>query len=337
MKLKTILFLDNTYPEAYQVSTLNEKAIGGTESSVIRTALILSQSYKVIVAQKSRSKSYSENENLIFLPKSKIIKYKPDYIIVLRKYNELKNIHKIFPNAQLYLWIHTYKNYEYVFKKPGLSKLNINIICNSETHKRHTDKLLKLTKLAKLLSFFYKKTPVHFCYNPIEKPVLRPIKRNINKLLFFSSPNKGLDQVIEKFKKIRVELPDLNLYIANPGYKNLNLEKLSDGIINLGSLAHSEMMHHVRESLCIFYPQEIFSETFGLIYAEAHAQETAIIAADIGSAKEIMHENNQPIDVRDIDLIVETIKKWQLNYPTVSYNEKFSNNFIYNQWQKVLG
>ena len=337
MNNKTILFLDNTYPEPYQLETLTEKPLGGTEASIIRTALILSRIHCVFVAQKYRNVSHRENSNLQFIPKSDLRTLKPDCIIVLRKFNELKKMHLIFPKAQLFLWLHTYKNYEYVLKRFGFSRTKTQVICNSNTHKKNTNHLLNSTLVAHLFSIFTKKINVHYCYNPIEKPKIIKSKRNINKLLFYSSPNKGLDQVIAKFKKIRKKIPSLCLYIANPGYKLNDAEKADENIIYLGSLAHEEMMQHVRESLCVFYPQETFAETFGLIYAEASTHGTVIIADDIGSAREIMDKNNQPIDVSNIELIINTIKKLQKHYPKVSYNEKFSKSYILNQWQRLLG
>jgi glycosyltransferase involved in cell wall biosynthesis len=145
-----------------------------------------------------------------------------------------------------------------------------------------------------------------------------------------------LDQVVECFNYVRCHLPNLKLYIANPGYKANSDIKHGDEIVYLGSLPHKEIMRHVNESLCVFYPQNSFAETFGLIYAEANALGTAIIAHDIGSAAEIMDKNNPPININDRELIVLTIKKWQKNYPKISYNEKFSDNSIYNQWTRIF-
>jgi len=336
MNQKIILFLDNTYPEPYQVSTLVEKSIGGTESSIIRTAQILSKEYKVFVAQKYRFEQHVENNNLKFIPKSDVENISPNYVIVLRKYKVLKEMHKLFPQAKLFLWLHTYKNYEYVLKRFGFSQIKSQIICNSATHKIHTDKLLNATKIAKLFAIFVDKIKVNYCYNPIEKPDDFDVKKDLNKLLFFSSPNKGLDQVIKKFKIINQQLTELKLYIANPGYKNSDTEQLGENIIYLGSLAKDEMMQHVRESLCVFYPQEIFAETFGLIYAEANANGTAVIADDIGSAKEILQNNNQPFDVSNINKVIDYIVNLQKDYPKIQYNEKFSSQRIFKQWRAIL-
>lgn len=336
MKRLTILFLDNTYPQAYQQSTLKAKAIGGTESSVIKTAHILAQQYQVYVAQKSRTEAHRENKYLSYIPKIHIKELNPDYIVVLRKYPLLKGLRKQFPKAKLFLWIHTYKNWEYVFKRAGLASTKTTIICNSNTHTVNTDALLNKSFLGKLYSIFTKPTSIAYCYNPIDKPIIGHVNRDINKLLFFSSPNKGLKEIIDIFLIINQELPELRLYIANPGYKS-NETFIHNANINiLGSLPHKKMMEHVKQSLCIFYPQNSFAETFGLIYAEANAYGTVVLAHDIGSAKEILHKNNELIQAGDHQAIINTIKKWQINYPKIEYNEQFSDETILSQWKELF-
>ena len=336
MNRKTVLFLDNTYPKAYQSSTLQEQAIGGTEASVVKTAQILSQQLNVIVAQKYRIENCVESEHLQFIPKFDIKSTSPDFIIILRKFPLVKEMRKQFPKAQIFLWLHTYKNLEYAFKKHTLAKTNCHIICNSKTHQQDTNRLLNDTWLSKIIGMTAKKIPVHFCYNPVSAPNLKPIDRNINKLLFFSSPNKGLEQVIKCFEYLRQSMPKLRLYIANPGYKKSNNKSLNPQISILGSLPHEQMMQHVAESLCVFYPQNTFAETFGLIYAEANAYRTPVLAHDIGSAREILHPNNPLIDANNYQEIAQTIENWQKNLPEVSYNPQFNDDFILNQWLGLL-
>jgi glycosyltransferase involved in cell wall biosynthesis len=336
MNKPCILFLDNTYPKAYQLSTLKQQAIGGTESSVVKTALLLSKEYNVFVAQKYREDEHRESESLSFIPKSQMHKINPDFIVVLRKYPLLKKLKKKFPKAKLFLWLHTYKNTEYVFKRVGLSKTDTTIICNSKTHAEHTAQILNKSVLGSLFSLFSKKTKVAYCYNPIAKPKKPTIKRDINKLLFFSSPNKGLKQVVECFNTINKKLPELRLYIANPGYKDDKSIELNDNIIILGSLPHHQMMQHVAESLCVFYPQDIFAETFGLIYAEANALATPVLAHDIGAARETLHGNNNLIDAQDNKQILEVIKTWQKQLPVVEYKQDFNDESVFEQWGNLL-
>jgi len=334
--MKTVLFLDNTYPQAYNLKTLQEKAIGGTEASIIKTAQILSNKYKVFVAQKYREQDEVVSDSLAFISKRNITQHQPDYVIVLRKYHVLKEMRELFPNAKLFLWIHTYKNFEYIFKRCGFAKNDVTVICNSETHKKSIDRILNQNILGKFLTLFCKKTKVEFCYNPITKPQLPKVNRDVNKLLFFSSPNKGLQQVINCFQKVLKEMPEIKLYIANPGYKILENLQENRNIIVLGSLPYPQMMQHVAESLCIFYPQNSFAETFGLIYAEANALGTPVLAHDIGSAREILHSNNNLIDATNSQQIINTLKSWQNDLPKVEYNENFNEKSIFQQWDAVF-
>ena len=333
--MKTILFLDNTYPKAYQSDTLTNKAIGGTEASIIRVANILSKKYQVYVAQKYRNFVTKESERLWFIPKTDISKIYPNIIIVLRKYKVLKKIAQQFPEAKLFLWLHTYKNKEYAFLRAKLSKINFSIICNSDTHRKHTHQLINASIIGKLFSLFYTKINVEFCYNPIPKAKIKACSKDKNKLIFFSSPNKGLNQILDSFAKISKKMPLLKLYIANPGYKTQNYLPQENTVI-LGSLSHNEMMKQVSESLCVFYPQDTFAETFGLIYAEANAYCVPVLAHDIGAAKEILDKNNPLIDVKNINEIMNLIKHWQQHYPLVHYNEKFSEKNILEQWHRII-
>ena len=332
-KIKTVLFIDNTYRKPYQVSTLDTQAIGGTESSVIKTAIILSKKYRVFVAQKFRTEFCFESENLQFVPKQHINKITPDFIVLLRKYPLLKDLKKQFPKAKLFLWLHTYKNTEYAFKRFGLNKTNTTVVCNSKTHAKHTDKLLNGTILGKLYSTILTPSVVTYCYNPVENPKIKCSKKDINKLLFFSSPNKGLKQIVDCFLEINKAIPELKFYIANPGYKKGEMINYNANITILGSLPHKKIMKHVCRSLCVFYPQDSFAETFGLIYAEANAHRTAVLAHDIGSAREILSKNNKLIDANNYAEIIQTIKDWQHNYPQITYNQLFSDKAILQQWE----
>jgi glycosyltransferase involved in cell wall biosynthesis len=333
---KTIVFLDNTYPKPYQVDSIGKQALGGTEASIIRTAIILSAVYKVFVVQKFRDDTLKENDDLSFLPKSKMNLLDPDFIVVLRKYPLLKILRSQFPKAKLLLWIHTYKNTEYVFKRRGLAKTNTTVICNSDTHRRHTESLLNSGLLDNLASLISAKTKVAYCYNPIPKPKAYRIGRDSNKLLFFSSPNKGLEQILKCFEYVNKKLPDLQLYIANPGYKQTQEISNNKNITILGSLPHDQMMQQLASSLCVFYPQDSFAETFGLIYAEANSYGTPVVAHDIGSAREILDENNELCDANDFEAIYQQVKLWQTNFPKVQFKQNFSDQNILKQWQQVL-
>lgn len=332
---KNIIFVDSTYPGSYDSSAIKSQALGGTEASVIRTAKILSKSYHVSVLQKFRDHITKENDSLTFAPLSNIDEIEADVIVVLRKYPVALDLRKKFCDAAIYLWIHTYKSHEYVFKRSGLARSGIGVICNSLTHKKHTNRMLNGGFFGELATLFWSKVSVSYCYNPIPRPEFIEHIKDMNKLVFFSSPNKGLKQVLKCFQYVNEKMPDLRLFIANPGYKNEAHDEVNNTVI-LGSLPHKEMMKHVQQSLCVFYTQNSFAETFGLIYAEANAYNVPVMAHNIGSAQEVLHEANTLVDVNDYEQVTRVLQSWQKHYPKVSYNDKFSEENIFKQWQNLL-
>lgn len=334
--MKRIAFLDNTYPRAYQSDSIGREALGGTESSIIRTAQILSQNHQVMVAQKSRTEPLQESKTLSFAPKTALDEFQPDVIVVLRKYPLLRRLRQQFPHAKLCLWLHTYKPLEFGFKRLGLIKTQTTVICNSQTHAQHIDQRLH-KGWTKLVFGLTNKVPITYCYNPIPQPQTLQTKRNLNQLVYLSSPNKGLPQVLKCFEYLQKHLPELKLLIANPGYKNHQQAQSVANIEWLGSLPHEQMMQILAESLCVFYPQNTFAETFGLIYAEANSYGTPVLAHDIGAAKEILHSNNPLVDVTDYQQVLSVIKNWQKTFPQVAYKQQFATDSILQQWQAALG
>ncbi len=186
-------------------------------------------------------------------------------------------------------------------------------------------------------NLFKPKISIKTCYNPIpvELANYAPQHRDINKLLFLSAPNKGLDQVLKTFQQINRQLKDLQLYIANPGYRDNRLEELAH-VHYLGALPAEQVKQHLATSLCVFYPQNSFAETFGLIYAEANALGTPVMAHDIGAAREILHPNNVLINAEDNYQITKTLAEWQKELPAVSYREEFDEPAVYQQWAVAL-
>ncbi|MCF6300335.1 MAG: glycosyltransferase family 4 protein [Proteobacteria bacterium] len=337
--MKTVLFVDTTHPEAYDFSTQEFQAVGGTESSLLRTAKILAENgFQVTVYQQARTKSQHKQQGVLFIGLGDLQNIvELDHIVILRKFKQINLFRQRFPTASIYLWIHTYKNIEYSLKRLASAKLNYSIVCNSKTHADHTNGLLNESIAGRLFSLIKPRTEVYYCYNPIPQSLQQTTdkKRDINKLLFLSSPNKGLDQVIQCFKAINQVMPELKLYIANPGYR-ADAELDGENIVALGPLPHRQIMQHIASSLCVFYPQDSFAETFGLIYAEANAMGTPVIAHDIGAAKEILHHHNSLIQANNHQLIIETLRKWQKNPPAVGYKQAFNKPAVFRQWQSVF-
>lgn len=313
--------------------------MGGTESSILRTAEILqNQGHDVAICQHSRKENAVQN-HITFHSQTSSQADTFDHVVVLRKLPQLIKYQKQFPTARFYLWLHTYKNREFALKRLIKTPKPFTVIGNSLTHQEHLDQCLHGGWLGRLLNLFRaKKIEVKHAYNPIPKfwADLQTHDKNMNQIMFISAPNKGLEQVLKYFQILKQSTPDLKLLVANPGYRD-DLDEQIDGVELLGALPQKALLTKVAHSLCVFYPQTSFAETFGLIYAEANAVGTAVLAHDIGSAREILHPNNELVDGHDIEAITEQVKLWQQELPDVSYRTEFDEAAIYHQWQNNLG
>ena len=334
-----ILFADTSHPKAYDFDDLAAQAMGGTESSLLRTAKILSdQGHQVTIFQQHRTDN-CEQHNIPFIGRQSLKQISPPaHVVVLRKFPQLINFKQHFPDAQFHLWIHTFKNWEYVLKRSIRFKPAWQLITNSHCHAEHCNKLLNRGLMGRIYNLFKPKVSIKTCYDPIPAELTQypAQKRDINKLLFLSAPNKGLDQVLKTFQQINQQLKDLQLYIANPGYREDQPEEVAN-VHYLGALPADQVKYHIATSLCVFYPQNTFAETFGLIYAEANALGTPVMAHDIGAAREILHPNNPLIHAEDNYQISKMLVAWQRNLPPVSYRDEFDEPAIYLQWVDALG
>ena len=334
-----ILFADTTHPKPYDFVDLAAFAMGGTESSLLRTAHILkTQGHRITIFQQRHHFPTTQN-NIEFIGPEQLkqLNQDPDHVVVLRKFPQILAFQQQFPDAQMHLWIHTYKNWEYVLKRGIRTRKPWQLITNSRTHAKHCDRILNRSLLGRLYNMFKPKVSIKTCYNPIPARLAEaPAEpRDTSKLLFLSAPNKGLDQVLKTFQQINRHLKDLKLYVANPGYRKDQPQDIPN-VHYLGALPSDQVQHHLATSLCVFYPQDTFAETFGLIYAEANAMGTPVMAHDIGAAREILHPNNALINAEDNYQITKTLVEWQRNMPEVSYRQEFNNPAIYQQWADAL-
>ena len=333
-----ILFADTSHPKPYDFDDLHAHAMGGTESSLLRTAKILhNKGHQVTVYQQNRNQAVQQKQINFVGPNQLSSIAKPDHVVILRKFPQIRAFQQQFPTANFHLWIHTYKNWEYVLKRGVRMAKDWQLITNSKTHAEHCEQRLNGGLMGRIYNLFKKPICIKTCYNPIPAELAEYPKqaRDPNKLLFLSAPNKGLAQVLKTFQHINRHLKDLQLYIANPGYREDQPEKVPN-VHYLGAIPADQVKMHIATSLCVFYPQNSFAETFGLIYAEANSLGTPVMAHNIGAAREILHPNNVLINAEDNYQITKTLVAWQRQLPAVSYRKEFDEPAIYQQWAEAL-
>ena len=121
-------------------------------------------------------------------------------------------------------------------------------------------------------------------------------------------PEKGIDLAIKAAKKAKIKLK-----IAGGPAKWDYFEKkikpyLGKNIEYVGMVDYLKMGKFYSGAKGVLYPHR-WEEPFGLVFIESMACGTPVIAFDRGSAKEIIQDGKTGFLVKDIDEMVEAIKK----------------------------
>lgn len=296
--MSSVLFYDPACQAPYDTRTLGEKATGGTEASVTRVADALG----AYVMQHNRTESFGT-----YLPPGRVDGIK--HVVLNRDSRALPAVRSLYPHARVYLWVHDLLN-------PGskrsrrlastarlLRELSVTIICVSNTQRRGLETTLRRLNLQDTVRTLT-------IYNPIDD-ALEPDGSAVDarKLVFFSSPNKGLAYTIDAFRALRRRMPDLYLRVGNPGYKAGHPVDI-EGVEWLGPQPQERIHEEVRSALCTFVPNFVIPETFGLVFAESHALGTPVLTADCGAALEILGDPEQVTSVTRAQRLYEsTLRK----------------------------
>jgi glycosyltransferase involved in cell wall biosynthesis len=352
--MSRIVFLDTVSPLPYDTRSFGDRAVQGTEASVMRIADRLA----AWVMQHNRSSAWER-----YLPMQRIAAV--EHVVVIREPGALLLARELFPQARLHLWLHDKL-------RPGskrgrrlrhhaelLRSARVSIICVSDTQRRDVLNTLQWAGIDGL--------PVCTRYNPLDealKPDGTPI--DAGQLVFFSSPNKGLAYALDAFGALRRAMPDLHLVVGNPGYK-ADVLAAPGGVKFLGPQPQAVMHAQVRRSLCTFHPNFRIPETFGLVYAESHALGTPVLTHDFGAAAEVVGDPRQLLPIRSayrcyegiagalpprwrrlpaqlagrlglFDAYVERLREWRGGArPVVGPDPRFALDTVAAQWRELLG
>jgi glycosyltransferase involved in cell wall biosynthesis len=352
--MSSILFYDPACYAPYDTRTLQDKAMGGTEATLTRVADALGAH----VMQHNRTEAYRS-----YLPPGRLAGI--EHVVLNRDPRALPVVRELFPSACVYLWVHD-------LLRPGstrgrrlastaslLRDMGVTIVCVSDTQRRGVEAALRWIGVD---------GDVRACtiYNPISDE-LAPDSSTVdyNKLVFFSSPNKGLAFTLDAFRALRRRMPELYLRVGNPGYKPGRLASIP-GVEWLGPQPQKRIHAEVRSALCTFAPNFVLPETFGLVFAESQALGTPVLTHDCGAAAEVVRDSNQvlplpranrayeaavhplsiklragPARVADhlglFDPYVERISAWRSGgRPTAGPDPRFRLTVVVEQWHALF-
>lgn len=332
--MKSIVFYDGVCPKPYDVNTLATEGMGGTEATVVRIAEALQATglFSVTVKQRNRTENGFTTTGVVYAPLDSLRGHDANYVITLRDAGHYLANKKLYPErTKHYLWLHDMPTGLYREHLLGhLDNESANLIAVSDYHKHVIIDNLYHTMLKGNIR-------VNRIYNPLADYCVKdttPVDNN--QLVYFSSPHKGLEGVLKLFAMIRRLDSSMKLSIANPGYY-ANKASLPEGVSNYGSLPHKEIVNKVRGALATFYPNTIFPETFGLVYAESDAVGTPVIAHPIGSAREVLFSPKETLDCRDYKEVVDRVLRWKNGErPIVQARNEFKLPVVIAAWKKIL-
>lgn len=338
MNRDRVLFLDPVACRAYSDETLASEAMGGTEATVVRVAGGLARRHQVVVAQTARAHAVAGRDSVLYLPWNQDeplpgMRDAP-VVVVLRAHKLLPKVREQYPHARLFLWLHCFPGHRRKALAQYARRAGATIVTVSETHRRA------------VVDFALAKDPTNGpwldvirIYNPVSDTLVPDqTEHNPDKLLFLSSPHKGLHEVLDAFRFLHHRWPRLRLFVANPGYLSRAMPGDLRGVVPLGPLPHDDAVRHVREALCLFFPQSSFQETFGLVFAEANAVGTPVLADPTGAAAEVIDgSREQLISARDYEGIAHVIERWRAGArPVVTTKPSFRLSQVLLDWETAF-
>ena len=283
--MSSILFWDPCCLRPYDTRSVLHEATGGTESSVSRIADALD----AYVVQHNRAQAEGRYRSPARIPGIA-------HVVLVRDPRALPIVRELYPDARYHLWMHDQI-------KPGstrgrrlastaalLRAMAVTVVCVSDTQRRSVQATLDRMGVEKQVR-------ARTIYNPVDgllTPDGSPIDRD--KLVFFSSPNKGLKFTLDAFRAMKRQMPELRLLVGNPGYKADNCVHI-EGVTWLGAQPQARIHAEVRTALCTFCPNFVIPETFGLVFAESMALGTPVLTHDCGAAIEIIGDPAQVLPV----------------------------------------
>lgn len=342
-----ILFVDPKSSTPYDSERMRIEGIGGTEASLVRVVEGLAEHHSVAVAQLGRQ-APATCRGVHYVPLAERgLDADPDLVVVLRKHRLVSGYRRRFPNAALCTWVHNWQRPEAALQRVLLARAKVSVVAVSEAHRRASERVINglAARAVSTLALVPQRVPVLRVYNPIDDtlaPDGTPVEPD--RLVFLSTANKGLRQVLRSFAVVRRALPGMELLIAGTSAEGIHRELAADsalaaqpGVRILGRLPQHELLRYTRSALCVFYPQSVHPETFGLIFAEANAVGTPVLAHGFGAAREVLNGDEQLVDADDTDAVVAKVRAWRGGArPVVGARPEFRAAAVVGEWMNLV-
>ena len=323
-----VLFFDGVTPKPYNGATLLNEPMGGTEATVIRIATRLAKGFNVFVAQHNATET-TVHDSVVYGP-IEACAMKPNVVVCLREPGYLKDLKETYPEARLVLWCHD-------LPSPRILEYGFSIL-NTGTHVLGVSHWHSELLYAQFISGGRPVLKPTYIYNPISD-TLGPLTKEFNphKLVFMSSPHKGLGRTLEVFKELRKKDNRYELHLANPGYLACADTK-DEGVVNHGPLTHDKLLTLVSDAVGVLHLNKVFPETFGIVHAEANALGVPFLTDfNNGAVQELIDHPGEMINTDDTGAVITRIQEWsEGRRPKVRANGMFRLSRVIDEWYRLI-
>lgn len=331
-----IVFTDSVCYKPYSPQTLRDEPLGGTEASVIRVAEALSQmpvpnmgrNLRVAVLQHNRTQE--EAYGAFYLPINYLNTVNTVFHVLLRGIT----YYEYFPKAIKFSWQHDLPDERLLAWRDILIQKKIKLIAVSKWHRTQIRQIVCDANVAD-------NPKVTYIYNPIPDDIFFDKKEDIpynpNKLVWMSSPHKGLDKALEVFNNLKAVSGNdkFELHVFNPGYMQDSIKE-GNGIKLYGAMPCAHMWNRVKDALCLFYPS-MYKETFGLVAAECNAMHVPVATYENAGLAETVNGYHQLLQPNDEKGLIDRVISWSKGHrPVVLGKHKFKTSEVINEWISVL-
>jgi glycosyltransferase involved in cell wall biosynthesis len=353
--MSVVYLVDGYPPKPYDARTLATEPTGGTMADVIILAETLAtRGHQVYVLQLDPPKDSSGKAQYVSTrPGSRLPP--PDAVIYVRGHFLIEGGHlsppevrERSPSCRFVYWPHV------TYPQPFATWWgDLYGVWGSRKQKRlgqllgqHQVKVVGVSAYhAETLRAAWRRLSVEWIYNPVEdvSAEFSDITYSNDRILYASSPERGLRRAIDIVARVRRERRDTRLYVATPGYpaaqRFLSAARrgYKDVAIELGHLRRPELFTQMKRSLCVLQPNTSFRESFGRVYAEAHVVGTPVLTSRLGAAPETVGDAAQFLDPRDTKAAARRILEWaDGERPMVRANPAFGPHAVAERWEVLM-
>lgn len=339
--MKTVLFIDDVCYKPYNFTVLATEPLGGTEATVLRTAKMLAKHHNVYVLALGGKEV--EEEGIKFITKETAFPI-PDTVIHIRSLRTLELATTAWPRAKNIVWMHDLGTKAFKKEIELYERYAPDIVFVSDYHKqqfidmainpysRHEYKGTHKVIHNYVEGLSRSDTSTGFLLDGLIGP------RRDDRLLFASSPHKGLKFTLEVFKKLQRKYPKFELAICNPGYyKDVDI-KYVDNVTYLGELPHHRVLEEMRQSLCLFQLNHIFPETFGLVYGEANACGLPVVGHKLGALHEFISPD-QFCDTHSLTKVIDLLLFYKENIGNIKLDLShycYNKELVLKKWLGIV-